>query len=68
MGEDPGLSRAGPGEDEQRSLAVADGLALGVVQLGEQPLGAIGTRLRSGAAFGERGAVGGGFGLGLEGH
>ncbi len=45
VGEDPGLARAGAGEDEQRPFAVADGGALGVVEVGQQPLGAIGAGL-----------------------
>ena len=36
MGEHAGLARAGAGEDQLRSLAVADGVALGLVQPREQ--------------------------------
>ena len=36
VGEHAGLARAGAGEDEQRALEVGDGLALGLVEAGEQ--------------------------------
>ncbi len=40
--EDAGLARAGPGEDEQRSLARDDGLALGLVEPVEKGVGGVG--------------------------
>ena len=38
-GDDAGLAAAGPGQDEQRSFEVRDGLALGRRQIGKQILG-----------------------------
>ncbi len=42
MGQHPGLARAGAGEDQQRSLAVDDGLPLRLVEPGEQALSPVG--------------------------
>ena len=36
VGDDPGLARAGSGQDEERSLAVQHGRFLGRVQVGEE--------------------------------
>ena len=45
MGQHTGLAGAGAGEDEQRAFAVTDGFALGIVEVREQPFGAIGAGL-----------------------
>ena len=68
MGEDAGLARAGAGDHQQRALAVADGLALGLVQLGEQPLGAVGAGLGRRRIGKRGGAARRGVGLCLKGH
>ena len=59
VGQDPGLARAGAGEDQQRPLAVLDRLALGRVEPRQQPLDAVGAGLGRGAAGGAESASGG---------
>ncbi len=50
VGEHPGLARAGAGKDQQWPLAVNYGLPLGLVEPGEQALGAVGTGFDRGPA------------------
>ncbi len=64
-GQDPGLAGPGAGDDQQRPLAVQHGLALGLVEVGQQPLDTVG------ADLGRRGLVAArevirGLRLGLE--